>query len=1260
MNGIANGIKPATNGHAVTPRRRTTQKAGPGFVSRIFSIVARLLTWYSIFTVLFRCPSTIDQCTETSPRICKPYFQIKHAVSPHVEPYYDAYAAPYVELARPYYNTVDQKVLSPTWAYATKYGAPRVAQAQAFGQAQWEKSVQPQLAKYQALAKAQYEQNLGPHVDQLSSAVGPYYDIARTNALQTYHELLLPSYQFVEPYVHQGYNVASAFTTDTALPSAAWAWNKTYLFLNGTVWPQLRIVYVENVEPQLVKIGQRLGRYSGSNGQKTIVESLSSTASKSASSFTKPSASTSSSLPASSDAITSATQVTSSEAAPPSSGAPEQTPDSTRSRVGGEPVVAPEPGEGEESDMRRTTREAVAEDLKAWQAKYAKAADEGAAEIEERVDEIAKRMVQRHAKTMGKSVIDDLQQSVVSELVTLRRDIRNIVGAVIKGSATPQEAQEQVTTVVRRAGSEVKGKAQEVRTWRENYEAELQAAITKAAENHFKILGSIRDLALQKIGMKWAWMDGITYKDWAKYHELRGRFDEWEVDLKNLIVTHPSLLAAQAEGQVIEDRGMELAQSAAQELGRLKQVAGWKIAAKDDSDEFESEATRLAAEAVESVEEAGETISSSVAEEAVSATEAASEAAETILPSEAAEAPASIEESLVSSISEASSSVADASPVSSIESIASQAASRLSSASDSAASMVKEASSSLLPDSSSQDGVPPNSEVSPTATDLAAEASTIVLDETPVVAGNTTEFTEAAGPGPAHMPVDEVAAPADSEISSLSIPPASSATASVKSAFLGAAAQSVPSRKPILDDDTFDSANSIIESLRSDLPSTIAAAASSAYAAAVSNAAEQYSQALSAVSVQISGTPKPAHEEMLSSLSSAYSQAVETASAHLDGALKYASEGVFGTTTKEYPSIPTLVDWARVESIASERLNDGRSWAEQQYESAKIAVGLATPTPTDFSGSVSSIASAAGESVAYATAAVGENAEKILENARHNYYAGLGVAHERYSQFLAAASSAFSSLTATPTPTDFAGTASSIASVASESASSAASVAGENLAAAKDSASSVAAVVGDTVASAAAVGYDSAASAASVAGDTVSAAAAAGYDGAAAGYESVVSAAGAAGDYVQGSWDSLLDQLSVQVYGAPTPTPWYESFYSAAGEYAAAATSAFGDNAETVTSAAGTYASAASDEASKQYDAVSSIVSEVLLGKEPTFSESVYSRLSEAYSTALASASSVATAASSSAASVADNVGNAASQATKAVKETVDHLRDEL
>lgn len=233
------------------------------------------MTWYSILTLLFRCPSTLEACDETSPRICKPYFQVKQALSPHIEPYYDAYAAPYVELATPYYNTLDRTIITPGWRYAAKYGAPQLLKAQAYSQVQWENNIQPQLLRYQALAKSQYDQTLGPRVNAVSDAVAPYYDIARTNALQTYHELLLPSYKFLQPYGQKGYQIASSFTTDTAIPSAIWAWNKTYLLLDGIIWPQVRSLYVENVEPQLHKIGQRLGRYNGKpSTPKYVTEAL--------------------------------------------------------------------------------------------------------------------------------------------------------------------------------------------------------------------------------------------------------------------------------------------------------------------------------------------------------------------------------------------------------------------------------------------------------------------------------------------------------------------------------------------------------------------------------------------------------------------------------------------------------------------------------------------------------------------------------------------------------------------------------------------------------------------------------------------------------------------------------------------------------------------------------------------------------------------------------------------------------------------------
>lgn len=859
---------------------------------------------------------------------------------------------------------------------------------------------------------------------------------------------------------------------------------------------------------------------------------MDSTAAKADSTVTTPLSSvvSASSTPAFSSASTSSSEPAPSKAAPLSSEDVPAHTDSLTEKIKDGTIPAPEVSP-DESDVRKTAREIVAQDLKDWQEKYAKAADEGAVEIDDRIDEISKRMVDRQVNTMGKSLLNQLKESVDSELKTLRADIKQIVSQVKSGSESPESAQEQVAVAVRRAGLEIKGKSLDVRDWSENYEKELQVTVTKAAENHFRILDSIRDLALQKIGMKWAWMDGVTYKDWAKYHLLKERFDEWEGDLKNLITSHPGLQDAEDAGRAIEASAMESAQGAVKELASLKQIAGWKVAAQDDSDDFDPDSTRLAAE---------------------EATEAQAED---------------------STVDEPVSS--DGEPTSSANT----------------------ASSSVAP------GQEPGE-----ANDTPDLASTIILEETPVFIENTTDATESpepVEPGTAHLPVDEVAEPVEADLSPAGEPEKLKPTTSIKSVFMGAAAQSVPSHQPILDDDNFEAVGSIISAMQSDVPATISSAASSAYSAAMSGAAQRYSQALSLVSVQVSGTPKPVHEELLASVTSAYGNAVAAASSRLDAALSAASGGVFATTTANaLPSLPTFADWAHVESIAVQRLSEGQAWAADQYESAKVAIGLTTPTPTGISGTLSSVASVAGESASLATSAAGANVEKLYQNAQLNYYAGLGVAQERYSQFLAAASSALSSVTATPTPTDIAGTISSVASVASESAASVASVAGEN-------ASSVAA----------------------------------------AGYENVASAAGAAGTFASENWNAVLDQISIQVYGQPTPTAWYESLLSTASEYAASVTEAAGGGAEAVTSAAGTYAAAASEEASHKYVAVSSIVSELLVGKEPTFSESVYSRLAEVYQAAAVSANSFANAASETVVSVATDATEAAKEATQAVKD---------
>ncbi|KAJ2965163.1 hypothetical protein NQ176_g10753 [Zarea fungicola] len=84
----------AVNGAAAQPTKgnevtRKSAKRKQGFFTWTISFVARLATWAAILTILFRCPATLEECDETSPFVCRRYFQVKNAVLPHAKPYYD-------------------------------------------------------------------------------------------------------------------------------------------------------------------------------------------------------------------------------------------------------------------------------------------------------------------------------------------------------------------------------------------------------------------------------------------------------------------------------------------------------------------------------------------------------------------------------------------------------------------------------------------------------------------------------------------------------------------------------------------------------------------------------------------------------------------------------------------------------------------------------------------------------------------------------------------------------------------------------------------------------------------------------------------------------------------------------------------------------------------------------------------------------------------------------------------------------------------
>lgn len=226
----------------------------------------------------------------------------------------------------------------------------------------------------------------------------------------------------------------------------------------------------------------------------------------------------------------------------------------------------------------------VAHDLKSWQEKFAKAADEGSDELEDRITEITDRLVQNQAQGVGKALTIQLEEAVKSRLSTLKSSIISIVKAA-DGEAS-EESEEALSTAVRKAGVAIKEKAQDVRTWRQSYDRETNSLVSKAAQDTFEIIDLIRDSGLQEIGMRWAWTDGITHKDWTKYHQLKTTFDEWRLDVEKVATEHPGLEKARAASEEVESKAMEIAENAAKELARLKETGRWKLSAGDASDDF--------------------------------------------------------------------------------------------------------------------------------------------------------------------------------------------------------------------------------------------------------------------------------------------------------------------------------------------------------------------------------------------------------------------------------------------------------------------------------------------------------------------------------------------------------------------------------------------------------------------------------------------------------------------------------------------------
>ncbi|RKF59409.1 hypothetical protein OnM2_060015 [Erysiphe neolycopersici] len=521
---------------------------------RVFRIgnLFRIAFWYFIITGLY-CPSSLDSTPEDSPKACKVYFQITDLSIPIIRPYFDTYALPHLEPVLPYYVEAYKRVITPTLIFGRKYGIPFVEKTIVLGKFFWVKFAQPRAEKLYEISYQYYRKNFGPYVDNANKAIIINYYTIQKIFLPKYSNIILSYYDAIKPQIVKGYILAYNVITKNLYPCLKWTVANGEFFFVRTVQPKLKSLYGESVEPQLLKISERLDKYR--NARKT----------KSVSSDVKREVSH---------------QVFKVETNSYMESIPSPSTTKNSDSIGSGDDTCPE------LSIREKAQKMVASDLKEWQEKYSNSADEAADELEIRVAEIANKFISNQIDNIGIALLKDLKKTVKSGLEKLKADITSF----IRESNDNMDKIEALSIAVRKTGISVNEKAQLIRTWRQTQNQKLTEQVDKVVSEILEVLDTIRDLGLQEVGMRWAWSEGVTYKHWAKYHAMKAKFSQWRQDVESMATENSELRIVRLKLDEIEMEALRIAEETVTDLTSLKEIGLWKISVKDASDNFDTKA----------------------------------------------------------------------------------------------------------------------------------------------------------------------------------------------------------------------------------------------------------------------------------------------------------------------------------------------------------------------------------------------------------------------------------------------------------------------------------------------------------------------------------------------------------------------------------------------------------------------------------------------------------------------------------------------
>jgi len=528
--------KPTTNNYAGKPNGKAgpTPSSHPSSGGRpILSLISRLLAWYTLYTVLFQCPTNPNS---SSPTVCHLYNKVQQSLIPHLQPYYTTYASPYVDKVTPYISQYNEAYLYPAFEVASsgyeKYAQPSIQKARK----EYQKKLYPHISQVSTQLNGLYGEHLAPHTNKLynacqDAAASPYWTAVKDHLYKVY---FLPTYKQVSPYLNRAYEngryaavvVLGPYVKKGARVGGEW--------LEKNVWSGISDIWKDYVEVQVDRIKERVN---GGNDNASSVPS-------------------------------------------------------SHSDSEGDPSTLEE--SPERKSAREAARKQIEEDLAFYQDKFDKHANEAIESLNAKVDQIATVAMEERRPNIEERM-RKLDKMIENEMRTLKATIMNLAKYYKPGSSEEETKKNKLKSfdklfeATSKVGKLTKDTVQEMRWDAQKFLATIFDEVAAEADTHIEKIDSIIDSGIQELGMKWAWeQEGVTHKDWARYQDLKKEFSGSKTKVVQAAEKNKKLteITNWAEGDAWEGGAYARAKEVTDELGRLKRIAKKKIELNDYSDDF--------------------------------------------------------------------------------------------------------------------------------------------------------------------------------------------------------------------------------------------------------------------------------------------------------------------------------------------------------------------------------------------------------------------------------------------------------------------------------------------------------------------------------------------------------------------------------------------------------------------------------------------------------------------------------------------------